>query len=68
MLDHDAIRPLVIGRLPRKVVGEWRCLDCGHLSYGKSDAPRCPSCHSPRLVPTVTSPRRPAGPGRTGTS
>lgn len=68
MLDHDAIRPLVIGRLPRKVVGEWRCLDCGHLSYGKSDAPRCPSCHSPRLAPTVEWPDQPVRPKLAGAS
>jgi rubrerythrin len=55
MLDHDtAPLPLVI-RLPRHVAGEWRCAACGHLSYGKSTAPRCPNCLSTDLAPTVAA-------------
>jgi rubrerythrin len=38
---------------PRMVAGEWRCLDCGHLSYGDAIDPRCPNCYSARLVPTL---------------
>jgi rubrerythrin len=59
MLDHEAARQHVIVRLPRKIVGEWRCLDCGHLAYGKSDAPRCPNCLSARLTPTIERPEAP---------
>jgi rubrerythrin len=53
----QSTRPL---RLPRLIRGEWRCLDCGHLSYGSASAPRCPNCVSARMALTV-----PAGQQRT---
>jgi rubrerythrin len=53
MLDQNTGQPPQLVRLPRLIAGEWRCLDCGHLSYGDSDAPRCPSCQGRRLAPTV---------------
>lgn len=46
-------QPMPIVRLPRMVAGEWRCRDCGRLSYGKADEPRCPTCFSLRLMPTL---------------
>jgi rubrerythrin len=53
MLSQDTNQLPQLVRLPRMIVGEWRCVECGHLSYGDSDAPRCPSCHGDRLTPTV---------------
>ncbi len=56
MLDHDATTLFRLARQPRLVPGEWRCLDCDHLAYGDSDAPRCPRCESRRLEPTIGRP------------
>jgi rubrerythrin len=53
MLDQDTGPLPQLVRLPRLIAGEWRCVECGHLSYGDSDAPRCPSCQGHRLTPTV---------------
>jgi hypothetical protein len=53
MLIQDTGQLPQLVRLPRMIVGEWRCVECGHLSYGDSDSPRCPSCHGDRLTPTV---------------
>jgi rubrerythrin len=61
MLDQDTGQLPQLVRLPRMIAGEWRCAECGHLSYGDSDAPRCPSCHGHRLTPTV---KQPAARGR----
>jgi hypothetical protein len=55
-------RPLPPRPPPRLVPGEWRCRDCGHLSYGDATAPRCPNCYSTRLVATLDqrpSPQQP---------
>lgn len=48
--------PVPFLRLPRLIAGEWRCLDCDHLSYGQAEEPRCPNCYGDRLVPTVQRP------------
>lgn len=48
-------RRSTVVRLPRMIVGEWRCLDCAHLAYGDSLAPRCPNCMGQRLVATVAA-------------
>lgn len=53
MLDDRTTTRLPLVRLPRLVPGEWRCLDCGRLSYGRSATPRCPACLSQRLHPTI---------------
>lgn len=52
--QHTASHPLPVSlaRLPRNILGEWRCLDCQHLSYGKSETPCCPNCRGSRLAPT----------------
>ena len=59
MLDQETGQLPHLVRLPRMIAGEWRCVECGHLSYGDSDSPRCPSCHGDRLTPTVTQSNEP---------
>ena len=56
MRDRAQTKPRPVVRLPRLVAGEWRCRDCGQLSYGRADDPRCPGCYGRHLVPTVEQP------------
>jgi hypothetical protein len=65
MLNHEPNPPAPLLRLPRLIAGEWRCLDCCHLSYGQADEPRCPNCLGRRLVPTVEHPIIPVRPRQT---
>jgi rubrerythrin len=53
MRDECAAEQNAPQHLPRRVRGEWLCLDCRHLSYGHSPTPRCPNCQGLRLAPTV---------------
>jgi hypothetical protein len=53
MQDDVMTPPLPRAVLPRHIPGEWHCLDCGRLSYGRTTTPRCPACLSVRLRPTL---------------